>query len=231
MKKSRQHLTLTFSFFLTVLLSACNSNTNTSIYWINSYKTDCEGVAQKKCLLIQKGVTMDDNQWQNFYSEIEGFDFEPGYFYKLKVKEEHLENVPADASSIKYILVEVLEKREDSKFELNGTWEAKKIDGQEIIFNTNSETNIIPQLIIDIKEMQISGTNSCNRFSGMINSIDQNNIQIGPIAATQMMCPDMTIADAFTEAMNKVQKYSLDTKTLILMDANDAELMVLKKAD
>ncbi|MGB8666505.1 MAG: DUF4377 domain-containing protein, partial [Serratia inhibens] len=37
--------------------------------------------------------------------------FEPGYRYRLKVKVTQAENVPADASSLRYTLVEQLEKK------------------------------------------------------------------------------------------------------------------------
>ena len=48
-----------------------------------------------------------------------------GYLYKIEVEEEQLDpqQVPADASSIKYTLVSVLEKNEDRFFGLFGTYE------------------------------------------------------------------------------------------------------------
>ena len=42
--------------------------------------------------------------------EIEGFDYVEGFTYKLKVKIVKISNPPADASSVKYVLVEVLSK-------------------------------------------------------------------------------------------------------------------------
>nr|WP_317207113.1 DUF4377 domain-containing protein [Chryseobacterium arthrosphaerae] len=50
------------------------------------------------------------DSWENFYSNIEGFTYEPGYEYVLKVKTEKIANPPADASSIKYTLVEQVSK-------------------------------------------------------------------------------------------------------------------------
>ncbi|MCE3074697.1 DUF4377 domain-containing protein [Chryseobacterium gwangjuense] len=68
---------------------------------------DCTGVAPMKCLQVKEKAT--DN-WSNFYTNIEGFTYEPGYEYVLKVKTEKLENVPADASSIKYTLIKQISK-------------------------------------------------------------------------------------------------------------------------
>ena len=115
-----------------LLFAACSTGEKAAIYWVNSYRVDCVGVGPMKCMLVQKGETPEPGKWTNFYSKIEGFEYEPGFIYKLKVKEEQLENVPADASSIKYTLVEVLEKKEDIKLALDGSWEALKINGSVI---------------------------------------------------------------------------------------------------
>lgn len=81
-------------------------------YWVNSARVPCTGVAPMQCLQVRKGEAED---WQLFYSSIEGFNYEPGYIYRLSVREEKLDPalVPADASSIRFILVEVEEKTPD----------------------------------------------------------------------------------------------------------------------
>lgn len=68
---------------------------------------DCTGVAPMKCLQVKEKPT--DN-WSNFYTNIEGFTYEPGYEYVIKVKTEKVENLPADASSIKYTLIKQVSK-------------------------------------------------------------------------------------------------------------------------
>ena len=42
--------------------------------------------------------------------EIQGFEYEEGFEYVLKVSQIHVENPPADGSSIGYVLIEVLSK-------------------------------------------------------------------------------------------------------------------------
>jgi hypothetical protein len=81
-------------------------------YWVNSARVPCVGVGPMECLQVRKSESAD---WQLFYSEIEGFDFEPGYVYRLRVREEILDpaDVPADASSIRFVLLEVEEKKPD----------------------------------------------------------------------------------------------------------------------
>ena len=74
------------------------------------------------CLQIKRA---EEEDWQYFYSQITGFDFEPGHLYKIEVQEEKLDpdQVPADASSIKYSLVSVLEKNVDPFYDLFGTYQ------------------------------------------------------------------------------------------------------------
>ncbi|WP_167619582.1 META domain-containing protein [Maribellus sediminis] len=219
----------TVVFGIILMLFACNPKEKAEIYWVNSYKVDCVGVGPMKCMLIQKGEALEDGAWQNFYSKIEGFEYEPGFIYKLKVKEEQLENVPADASSIKYILVEVLEKREDARLGLNGSWEALKIKGSVIKLPRTRGAGVLPQLFIDITKMQISGIDNCNNFTGSISKLGESTIELGPLAATQKMCPDMAIATAFNKALQAVKQYKLSENTLTFMDENGTELLEFTK--
>ena len=100
-----------------IVLSCCatqkQTTTNPQIYWVNSLKVSCTGVAPMQCLQVQKNESIEKGKWQNFYSTIEGFKFEAGYVCKLSVTEEKINpaQVPADGSSIKYTLVEILEKK------------------------------------------------------------------------------------------------------------------------
>jgi heat shock protein HslJ len=76
------------------------------VIWIGPEKKDCvAGVMKTQCLQYK---TSSQGQWFNFYGQIEGFDWEAGKAYRLKVREEKIANPPADASSIKTSLVEVL---------------------------------------------------------------------------------------------------------------------------
>jgi hypothetical protein len=61
---------------------------------------------------VQKGESLTGD-WTYFYDVIEGFVYEPGYIYRIEVEERKIprEQVPADASSMSYRLVRVIEKR------------------------------------------------------------------------------------------------------------------------
>lgn len=78
---------------------------------VASQQVDCEGAhSSQKCLQIKEVLA---KKWEITYDGIVGFTFEPGFVYKLQVKKEQLKNPPADASAIRYTLLEVIEKEKD----------------------------------------------------------------------------------------------------------------------
>lgn len=90
------------------LFSACNDGQDTVDMVVASEKRTAMGVGPMDVYLVKENK---DTEWTYFYSEIEGFKYEVGYEYVLKVKKEKLEEpLPADASSIKYILIKEISK-------------------------------------------------------------------------------------------------------------------------
>lgn len=93
---------------------------------VASGQGDCEGVSPQRCLLVKK---VNTNKWEYWYGGIEGFDYEPGYEYVLRVKREKVENPAADQSDVKLILVEQLgkEKKVSDILPGGGTFNDKRI--------------------------------------------------------------------------------------------------------
>ena len=77
-------------------------------FYVGPELVDCVGVGPQKCMLVK---TEPDGEYQNFYARIEGFEFEEGYTYELLVQVDQVENPPADASSLAYTLLEVVDKQ------------------------------------------------------------------------------------------------------------------------
>ncbi|SUC31541.1 Uncharacterised protein [Providencia rettgeri] len=61
-----------------------------------------------KCMKVKENPSDD---WQLFYSSIQGFEYQPGFSYTLQVKQFDVPNPPADAPSIRYELVKIVEKK------------------------------------------------------------------------------------------------------------------------
>jgi heat shock protein HslJ len=77
--------------------------------FVGPEKVDCVGVGPMECFQVKEDP---DGEWQLFYDQIEGFEWEPGYTYELRVAVHQVENPPADASSLRYELIEVVDKVE-----------------------------------------------------------------------------------------------------------------------
>ena len=79
----------------------------TKTIFIDSHLVDCVSVAPQKCMLVSENP---NSEWSYFYGNIEGFTFVEGNTYQLLVKITHIENPPADSSSKKYELLEIITK-------------------------------------------------------------------------------------------------------------------------
>lgn len=75
--------------------------------WVREEQIDCEGEAPMKCLQVRD---TPDGKWTLLYTRIHGFDFEPGFRYELKVRVQSGLAAPADGSSVRYTLLQVVKK-------------------------------------------------------------------------------------------------------------------------
>jgi hypothetical protein len=104
---------LTFSVLAVLIaLSASSAGAQapaTKTLWVAHYRVDCVGVGPQKCMLVKEEQY---SPWQTFYGQIEGFDYVEGYAYELRVVEEKIDNPPADGSSIRVKVVEVISRYE-----------------------------------------------------------------------------------------------------------------------
>ena len=203
---------------------------NEVVYFVNSLRADCVGVAPMSCLQVQESEVQTQGEWQLFYSSIDGFSYEAGYIYKLLLKKEKipLEKVPADASSIKYSLIEILEKTVDIKLRLNDIWALESISGEEILLSEGMQR---PQLEIHLRDSRLIGTDGCNSFFANIELVDGENITFGPVAGTRKFCQPMEIPNRFNQQLNKVITYKLKDLILRFFDAEGEELLAFRKID
>jgi heat shock protein HslJ len=203
------------------------------VYWVNSQKVPCVGSGPQYCLMVQKNQEPDPSAWSSFYSTIKGFDFEPGYIYKLLVEEKELppDEVPADASSIEYTLVRVLEKFRDKKLVLNHIWILENMERKSLEAYPGFESHEAPQLEIKTVEMQYAGSDGCNRLMGGLIELDESVIRFGVGAGTRMACPQMEIPDLFNGLLPQVTNYRVQDNRLNLFNAEGEELMRFIKPD
>jgi heat shock protein HslJ len=204
-----------------------NLKENEKILLINSLRITCKGLAAQQCLQVKED---GDSSWTAFFSEINGFDYEEGYIYRVLVSEKKLASseILADGSSIRYTLVEQLEKQRDPKLRLNDIWVLETMEKEPV---STGELQQRPRLEIHLTEQKVIGTDGCNNFTGNLKKLDSTMISFGPLAGTRKMCPDMTIANKMNRLMPEVRYYRLDEGTLYLLDADKKELFAFHKTD
>ena len=100
--------------FIACLISvaSCTSDDDVEIVTlkVNHYKQSGNALMPNQFLLVQEEAAIDGDDWYFFYSGIEGFDYELGYVYTLKVEKEIIGNPMADGGSINYKLIEEIGK-------------------------------------------------------------------------------------------------------------------------
>jgi len=109
---------------------AFGKNARKTIY-VADHSVECRGLLRQRCLLIKDSK---DDVWQTFFHSINGFDYKPGYEYKLKIEERPHEFIRANAADRDYFLVEVLAKvRTEEKSEKSHKNKKNKSIGSKII--------------------------------------------------------------------------------------------------
>lgn len=94
--------------FLTI---GCDRDEHIETLIIGPYTQTCQGFIEQECYLE---FNEESQRWEFFYENIQGFDFEPGYIYTLKVRLEDRGTEIQDVGRYAYHLVEVLSKEEAS---------------------------------------------------------------------------------------------------------------------
>jgi len=178
---------------LAVLLSACAQSAEApqeterpgveKTVYVGSQMVDCVGVAPQKCLLVKESM---EDEYRMFYDTIAGFEFEPGYEYELIVREEQVENPPADASSINWTLVKIV-NRTPVTASLEGVlWGLVSYLGAE-----GGLVDVLPDSTAsaEFNDGRVSGNASCNNYFGSA-QINGDQLTIGQLGSTQMYCPE-----------------------------------------
>jgi heat shock protein HslJ len=169
--------------------------------WVGPQRADCVGVAPQECLQIKRAV---DGQVEWFYDSIDGFDHIIGTSYQITVAVSDVENPPADASSLQYRIVEVVESRvERASAGLDGTsWTLRGFRDGELF-------DPVPDFIeisLAFDGDSVSGSAGCNNFMGSFTA-DGDVLSFGPLRGTKMLCPPQVMQqeDLFLDLMSSVE--------------------------
>ena len=94
---------------LLIIVPACTDPTRPGerelVMEVASTRVPCVGVVPMECLQVRWSAS---SPWELFYDSIEGFSWEAGNRYVLRVARREILDPPADGSSVAFRLLEVL---------------------------------------------------------------------------------------------------------------------------
>jgi heat shock protein HslJ len=206
-------------FSMTVLaavLSSCDTtkkampDDSIQTLLVANHKMPCTGAAPMECMLVK---SEKDSDWRYFYSSIEGFDYQSGHEYVLKVKTEKLTNVPADASSIRYILKEIVSKKETpTDHRLHDIWVFENAEGTVALNAIPKEKK--PNLEIKVADKSFAGQAPCNRYFGSLDSWG-SYIKF-KAASTLMACPSLDAEGEYFKMLEAADEFKIEDRRLKL---------------
>lgn len=163
---------------------------------VNSSTVDCYGEREGTCLLVQEGDMIGSEDWEYFYfyNNIEGFNYEPGFVYGLKVKKTEVQTGVVGGSTIRYELEKIVYKKAQETTVPENTTEISTVN--ELIAGLKSGGNLylkagnysLPNTLNlnDISNLKVRGADGAVitgdlvtliQFSGTAKYISFNNIQ------------------------------------------------------
>jgi len=188
--------------------------------YVGPYQVDCVGVAPQKCLLVRQDP---GDEWSMYYDQIQGFEYEPGFQYELRITEEKVENPPADASSIRWTLQEVVSKTRS----LEGTtWVLESYLNRDGVL-----TGILPgsEARTVFQEGQVAGNASCNSYFGTYILHGDAKLTVAVGGMTEMYCePEALMAQEqdFLAALDKTAAYTIVEDRLQIENVSGQEVLV-----
>ncbi len=185
------------------------------IIYIGPVRVDCIGVGPQQCYQLKTDPADD---WTLHYGAIEGFDFQPGYEYQLKVWKRENADPPADAASWTYVMVEELNKTSvmGGDARLHDIWVVTTLAGQPLTDITNR-----PRLELFPAEGRVGGNGSCNNIFGSM-SVDGQTVEFSQVGATKMFCAGLMEQEStFLELLGKVDNYEIRELQLLLLQGSE----------
>jgi len=179
---------------------------------------ECTGEGPQTCMMVKENP---EDEYTFFYDQIDGFEYEEGYEYELRVLVTPVENPPAGGSSLNYSLVEVVNKTavestETESASLDGTaWQVDSyaVDGEMV------ET--LPGTTFAFADGMMVGMTGCNNSSAGYTT-DGNNISFEMGMSTMMFCGDAENGqeDAIQANIAAVTTYEISGDSMQMMDAD-----------
>lgn len=212
-------------------ISGCPAEeSHTETWWVNSFKVPCVGVGPMQCLQVHDGEA-PVGEWRNLYQEVAGFDYAPGSLYRLTVRVIELPQaeVPADASSRRYELLEILDRLPDPRAPLHDIFVLEAIGNKDA---DRGGTGVAQATIeFNIVQQRYSGYDGCIDFEGPIVAVDGERLTLGRASLDDDECPVTATATDLLAALNNVAAWRRDGMLLELFDEDGRRRLLFSKVD
>ena len=189
--------------------------------FVGAEQVDCVGVAPMKCLLVRENA---DGEYTYFYDAIEGFQWEAGFEYELLVAVSEVENPPADGSSLRYELIELVAKLPVEMIEDDGDSLSLENSSWQLLHSIVGGDAVVPppadsDIFITFADGAVSGNAGCNSLNGVV-EIDGSAIAFGRLATSRMACGEALdgAERAFLEMLENVTEFSIENGKLTLLN-------------
>lgn len=222
-------LALTLGCSITLLNVAQAQASSTYNLKVKDHSIPCNsGAHHGDCLVVKKGCF---GKWENFHTNIKGFDYKEGTSYKIKVKRtEKTGKLPADASAYNYELVKVINSKTTNDSKTVSSNKSMLPTDKMTITQINGKTaksNKV-SLTFDSKEGRYYGSAGCNNYSGTY-TINGDKITCNPGMSTMMACGDQEIMNQESQIhaiFTNVLTFKKDGNNVSLI--NDKNQVLLK---
>jgi heat shock protein HslJ len=182
-------------FVLLILPTAC-----TTLLYVAPKRADCTSVTDQYCYLIRRSP---EGNWVMHFQEIKGLDYEPGFSYTLRVKKESVKKSESAAGTLRYSMVELIEKRD-----VTTDIVLEDLYGKEwkLEFLKTPGTQFLPDDKVPVlrfgEDGKIGGFGGCNNYFGGY-SVNGRTIKIGEIGSTKMYCQEsMELESTFLNVLS-----------------------------
>ena len=115
--------------------------------------------------------------------------------------------------------------------DLQDIWAVSNLSQDGLPVETDFSQGNRPVIELNITEMKMYGNDGCNDIFGPIKTLDSSSISFGNIAGTKMLCPNMTLPNAYIKALQQVRSYQRKELVLILFDQQNKETLRFRKVD
>ncbi len=211
---------LFISLFAILGLLACKSTdvatptTEEFVWEVSDTMVDCD--QDDKCIQVK---STDDKTWTVFYDTIEGFDYQPGYSYTIKVKKEAILPQKGRFPEARYSLVTInsMQKTAITAGDipiLEGSFAVTSLNGKNVVsegitLNINAETK------------RISGFAGCNNYNLKMRQT-RYQLRFSQPTTTKKFCKDKaSLEKEFLITFIQGDRFTLDGDTLRIYDIDN----------